>query len=326
MQEVTHIPPLGTSTSSPVRIIEEEVLEGLQSTPKFLPAKYLYDAKGCALHHKRISTSEHYLTHSEMEIINQRKQDITELVSHKPFRLIELDASSANITKTLLQHFLGQGLEFEYVLADYRPEMIQHTIADLEKEYRPDSIKVSGVIGDGFRALDWISEQNSMQNIVLGLNSTFSRMNAEEVQLFLSKMKTTFKEGDVAFLSLILKNDPEILENQFYDSQKFNSQFYLNGLERLNREMDSNFNTSAFKHYAAYNPKKNRVENWLISTQEQTVTFKKMQKSVVFSCWEGIELENCYVHNFQDIHQLCPSQLRVDSQSHIADFMWQTNF
>ena len=50
------------------------MLGGLSSSPRAIPAKFLYDARGSALFDEICELPEYYLTRTETEILEQRAE------------------------------------------------------------------------------------------------------------------------------------------------------------------------------------------------------------------------------------------------------------
>ena len=79
------------------------------------------------------------------------------------------------------------------------------------------------------------------------------------------------------------------------------AEFNLNLLDRLNRELDANFDRNQFMHHSFYNPAEGRMESWIISKRAQTVTIGKLQKAFDFEPWEGIHVENSYKYSLKSL-------------------------
>ncbi|MEO7314643.1 MAG: L-histidine N(alpha)-methyltransferase, partial [Ginsengibacter sp.] len=58
----------------------ENVIQGLQSSPKYLESKYFYDKKGDELFQEIMRSPEYYPTRSEMEIFTERKGDLADAI------------------------------------------------------------------------------------------------------------------------------------------------------------------------------------------------------------------------------------------------------
>ena len=72
----------------------------------------------------------------------------------------------------------------------------------------------------------------------------------------------------------ILKKDPKILNAAYNDKAGMNAAFNLNLLARINRELGGDFDLDRFAHVAFYNEAQGRVELYVKSLTEQTVTVK----------------------------------------------------
>src|SRR5690606_13587565 len=76
--------------------------------------------------------------------------------------------------------------------------------------------------------------------------------------------------------------------------------FNLNLLQRIQRELDSDIDPSAFDHQAFFNPEQSRIEMHLISRRAQRVRVENQQFH--FAAGESLHTENSYkytAHGFQ---------------------------
>ena len=69
-----------------------------------------------------------------------------------------------------------------------------------------------------------------------------------------------------------LKKAPEVLNAAYNDRAGINAAFNLNLLVRINRELDGDIDVDRFAHVAFYNAEAGRMELYLKSLAEQTVT------------------------------------------------------
>lgn len=305
-----------------------DVLEGLSQKPKTIPSKYLYDDRGSKLFEQITKQKEYYPTKSEFEILNIRKEDIRRLASNEPFRLLELGAGDAHKTKVLLQNFLKYDLQFEYILVDCCAEMVQHVVDALSREYRNTPLRVRGIIADYSTALTWLEQKHSMRNMVLFLGSSIGNFNLQQTQHFLRELWNSLNDGDAVFIGFDLKKDIDILQNAYNDSAGITREFNMNLLDRINRELQADFDRNLFKHHSFYNPSEGRMESWIISTQPQDVTIHHLQKTFSFNAWEGIHVENSYKYSINELQKLAEftgfstKDLLVDSRGYFADVIW----
>ena len=108
-----------------------------------------------------------------------------------------------------------------------------------------------------------------------------------------------------------LKKDPTVLHRAYNDKQGITAAFNLNLLERINRELDCDFQLDCFEHYAFYNPRGSRVEMHLISMEDQTVHLDDV--TIPFARGESIWTESSYKYNLKEFEQMAAaSRFKVD--------------
>ena len=80
--------------------------------------------------------------------------------------------------------------------------------------------------------------------------------------------------------------------------------FNLNLLARMNRELDADFDLSAFRHVARYDAAKRRVEMHLLSTRPQTATIPRARCSVSFLKGETIWTESSHKYRPGEVMEM----------------------
>ena len=94
-----------------------------------------------------------------------------------------------------------------------------------------------------------------------------------------------------------LEKDQRVLLQAYNDAAGVTARFNLNLLDRINRELGGNFDTSEFRHRAIYNSERHRIEMHLISTKAQKV--RVLDWSFSFRPGESIHTENSYKYNLE---------------------------
>jgi uncharacterized SAM-dependent methyltransferase len=69
-----------------------------------------------------------------------------------------------------------------------------------------------------------------------------------------------------------LQKDAEVIELAYNDADGVTSEFNLNLLDRINRELHGDIRVSQFEHAAHYNERLGRVEIYVVSSCDQTIT------------------------------------------------------
>ncbi|WP_424963241.1 L-histidine N(alpha)-methyltransferase [Ekhidna sp.] len=305
--------------------LAEDVFEGLQAENKYLSSKYFYDAKGDELFQQIMHLDEYYLTRKELEIFQTHKQAILEAINGtEPFRIIELGAGDGLKTKVLLKHFIDAGVDFTYTPVDISGNVLEILEGNLKAEI--PGLKIEPYEGDYFDALAEIAESPE-KDIVFFLGSNVGNFTESEAVSFLSKLQKFLKKGDLLFMGVDLKKDPAIILNAYNDRQGVTRAFNLNLLDRINAELDGNFDTDQFLHYPYYNPHTGECRSYLISKIDQTVTI--MDEEIHFNAWEAIFMEVSKKYDKNQLAELAEKsgfiQLHSfnDERFWFADLLWQ---
>jgi len=99
-----------------------------------------------------------------------------------------------------------------------------------------------------------------------------------------------------------LKKDPRLLHAAYNDAAGITASFTMNLLTRMNRELDADFDLANFMHDASYNPVEGRVEIFIRSLAEQTVTVAG--KRICFRRGEGIHTEDSCKYSIAEFQSL----------------------
>lgn len=305
-------------------IFEEEILEGLKARNKYLSSKYFYDSKGDELFQQIMKLDEYYLTRKEHEIFTTHKEAILQSISDGvPFRIIELGAGDGSKTKILLKHFLDQGIDFTYTPVDISGNVLEILESNMKAEM--PALKIETYQGDYFDALAEIST-SSMKDVVFFLGSTLGNFTEEEAVDFMSNLRSFLKEDDLLFLGVDLKKDPSIILNAYNDSEGVTKEFNLNLLDRINEELDADFDRNQFQHYPYYNPHTGECRSYLISKVDQEVNVAG--EKIHFRAWEAIFMEVSKKYDQLQLDELAqksgfhPLRSYHDSEKWFADLFW----
>lgn len=283
----------------------EDVRQGLQATPKRLPSKYFYDARGDELFQAIMHLPEYYLTRAEFEIMQMNAPAFLKLFQEggRPFNLIEFGAGDGMKTKILLRHFLKEKADFRYMPIDISGHVLQLLQQSLADEL-PD-LEVAPIENDYFRALKDVNErQNGHRNIVLFMGGNIGNFSGNGAEGFLKQLSDELKPGDGLLIGIDLKKDPDRIRAAYNDSQGVTRAFNFNLLERMNRELGANFNVQQFKHVPTYDPLSGEARSFLMSTVKQQVYIEALDESFSFDAWEPIHTEVSKKYSLKEIEQL----------------------
>jgi L-histidine N-alpha-methyltransferase len=242
---------------------------------KELDPKYFYDETGSALFEQITELPEYYLTRSERRLL---ESDIRGVIGHlRPRSLVELGAGSAIKTQIILDAMLDAGSGAQYVPVDVSSEFLEGSARRLRDIY--PSIEITTAIGDFARPLELPQLESPALFAFLG--STIGNFEDEAAVAILSNIAEQMRPGDRFLLGADLRKDVAVIEAAYNDSAGVTAEFNLNVLRVLNRELDADFDLSAFRHRAIYDRELHRIEMHLDSTREQKVFIPEVGEIVV---------------------------------------------
>lgn len=282
--------------------IIKDLAKSLFSSPRYIPAKYHYDTKGSLLFEKITELDEYYPTRCEREILKKYKKEIIDLTKHHPnLNLIELGAGDGHKTTPLLEELMTSKQNCAYIPIDVSESAIAKLLATLHSTYG-SLLNVQGITADYLEGLSQINP--IIRKMVLFLGSSIGNFDNHEAHKFLFSLRHFLEKDDILFVGFDLKKDIDILQKAYKDSKGVTAEFNLNVLDRLNHELNMNFNRDKFHFHSFYNNVEGRVESWLVSKETQTIEFPPLHKTFTLKAWEGIHMENSYKYNMRDIENL----------------------
>ncbi len=244
-----------------------EVLEGLALRPKRLSPKWLYDERGSELFERITELDAYYLTRVETGILERHRDEMADAVGAGAV-LIEFGSGSSTKTRMLLDRSRDLAA---YVPIDISEDHLLASADALRAEY-PD-LNVAPVVADYTKTLDLPpSIDRDARRVVYFPGSTIANFHPLEARRFLSRIARLCGRDGGLLIGFDLKKDPAVLHQAYNDSEGVTAEFNLNLLRRINRELGGDFDLSAFRPYAFYDPVEGRIEMHLVSMVDQDVT------------------------------------------------------
>ena len=277
----------------------EEIAFSLNEDSKFISPKFFYDKKGSNLFESICSVPEYYPTRTEISILKKLEHDLPSYLNEN-VRLVELGSGASVKTRLILDVFTKLQAKTEYFPIDIS-EILTESSEQLLKDY--PTLNITGIIDTYEGGLEFLQNYDDKQNLIIFLGSSFGNFSPDDGKIFLKKIFSTMKPGDLFLIGLDLVKDKTILESAYDDSQGITAKFNLNVLSRINDELDADFIINNFSHYSVYNENDQRIEMNLKSLIPQSVTIKKSNLSLNLDEGELIHTE--YSHKYN------PSQIKT---------------
>ncbi|MDB5143598.1 MAG: L-histidine N(alpha)-methyltransferase [Mucilaginibacter sp.] len=263
---------LNTALKTKTELFYDDVIAGLKASPKRLNSKYFYDANGDKLFQELMNCPEYYPTNCELEIFSEKTDEIADalIAGGDAFDLIELGAGDAMKSTYLLKHLLSKNADFTYLPIDISENVISYLNITLPVTL--PGIKITGLNGEYFEMLTKAATISSRRKVVLFLGSNIGNMPVNEAIEFCRELRKHLSEGDMVLVGVDLKKDPKVVLAAYNDKDGITKKFNLNLLERINRELNADFNLTKFDHYPTYDPETGACKSYLISLEDQQVT------------------------------------------------------
>ena len=278
----------------------EEIALTLKHQPRSISPKYFYDNLGSRLFDKICKLPEYYPYNCETSILKKIAKNLTPHLTSN-IRLVELGSGSSTKTRLLIDALLKNQEYVEYFPIDISDVLIE-SAKKLCDDYK--TLHVTGIIDTYENGLDFIEHYDDKPNLITFLGSSFGNFNEDDGNNFLKKIHDLMKSTDYFLVGLDMEKDSDVLFKAYNDTKGLTAKFNLNVLERINKELDADFKLSKFAHKAYYNESKGRIEMYLRSLSDQTVTIPKAGISIQLSENELIHTENSHKFTMSQIDSM----------------------
>lgn len=306
----------------------EDVLRGLSASPKFLESKYFYNETGDGLFEDLMHSPEYYLTACEREIFEGQGIEIASTIAAKfpSFNLVELGAGDASKSVHLFSRLLELDTRFTYFPIDISANVITQLKNRLPVQL--PGLQLHGLTGEYFEMLGNHSLGTKLPKLVLFLGSNIGNFLPEQTNGFCRHLRDHLQTGDLLLSGFDLKKDPATILAAYNDKAGITKQFNINLLQRINNELDADFNLESFQHYPVYDPQSGSCKSYLLSTLEQDVRVGT-NNQFHFGKYETIFMEISQKYTLQEIESFAsnngfrPLQHFFDSKGWFVDSLWE---
>jgi L-histidine N-alpha-methyltransferase len=330
METTNTLPSSIHSDQSPVSTGDQfynDVIKGLLSNPKKLDSKYFYDAKGDKIFQELMACDEYYPTNCEMEIFSQKTAELAKAIiaGGDAFDLIELGAGDATKSSHLLKYLIDNKANFTYLPIDISKNVISYLNITLPVTL--PGINITGLNGEYFDMLKKAASISGRRKVVMFLGSNIGNMPVQAAQAFCTELRKNLSAGDMVLVGVDLKKNPKTVLAAYNDKEGITKRFNLNLLQRINRELNANFDIAQFDHYSTYDPESGACKSYLISLTEQSVTINGMQ-TISFLKDEYIYMEISQKYTLEQTATMAadagfkPVNEIFDSKNWFVDAIW----
>jgi len=287
-----------------------DVLNGLASRPRAIPARWFYDRRGSELFERITKLPEYYLSRAEQGILASHRAELAELTG--PGRVI-VEFGSGSSTKTPL--LLSAIAPAAYVPIDISGEFLRESVNVLKRSF--PTLPIHAVEGDFAKPLLLPKLQLLRDAPRLGFfpGSTIGNLRPREAVDILREFAAALGPDAQLLIGIDRVKSPAVLVPAYDDTQGVTAAFNLNLLRRINRELEGSIPVERFHHVIRWNDPESRIEMHLEATGE--VSFGVSGFEFVMSAGETIHTENSMKYGERDTRLL----LRAGGWSPLAEWV-----
>jgi L-histidine N-alpha-methyltransferase len=256
---------------------------GLTATPRHLPPKWFYDARGSALFEQITELPEYYPTRTERALLRRSVHDIARLSGAET--IVELGSGSSAKTRLLLDAFRRAGTLSCYVPQDVSEPALRLALDALAVDY--PGLQLRGVVGDFTRGLEWLP-RGVGRRLVAFLGGTIGNLLPGEQAAFLARLRSVLRPGEQFLLGTASVIDQPTLLAAYDDAAGVTAEFNRNVLRVLNRTLGADFEPDAFAHRAVWNAEQEWIEMHLVARRAMRVHAAALELTVEFADGEAM--------------------------------------
>jgi dimethylhistidine N-methyltransferase len=276
----------------------DAVLGGLTRRAKSIPCRFLYDERGSALFEEICELPEYYLTRTEMTILGDCVDEVGALAGRHA-QLIEFGSGASRKVRLLLEALSDPAA---YVAIDISREPLRRAAEEVAADF--PEVPVVAVCADYLQPLRLppLPARGDGRRLGFFPGSTIGNFTPEAAVDFLAGCRRVIGRGGALLVGVDLKKAPELLDAAYNDRAGVTAAFNLNLLERINRELDADFDLDRFAHDAFYNEAGGRIEIYIRSLADQIVTVAG--RAIRFTAGERIHTEDSCKYTIAEFQRL----------------------
>lgn len=249
----------------PADDFRQAVLAGLARTPKRLPSRFIYDARGSRLFEAILEQPEYYIPRVEMALLRGHGPELAAEAGPRAY-VADYGSGSGRKARLLLDALREPAV---YAAIDISRDHLVNAAESLAADY--PGLEVHALCANFLQPLD-LPPPRVPAGRRLGFfpGSTVGNLTPEERARFLIAARTALAGGGLV-VGVDLKKDPAVLRAAYNDAKGASAAFNTNILVRANAELGADFALASFRHRAEYDAAQGRMEIGIASLKAQTV-------------------------------------------------------
>ena len=309
----------------PADNFRQDVIDGLSKPQKTLSPKYFYDLRGSRLFDRICETPEYYVTRTELGLLDGIASDLSDRLGERVTVVEYGSGASVKVRKLLDSLQQPEG----YVAIDISKEHLKASAHAIASDY--PKLDVAAICADFVSPIDLPPELKLDIENPVGFfpGSTIGNLGPVGGVEFLKSAADFLSPDGQLVIGIDLKKDPEVLNAAYNDAGGVTSEFNLNILDRMRRELDAELDRSLFRHVAFYSEPKGRVEMHLEAVRDTSIRIGS--EEFAFAQGETIHTENSYKFEMTQFGEMAANagfgcdRVWTDEKEYFAIYLLETN-
>jgi len=279
-----------------------DALDGLSATPRTLPCKYLYDARGSELFEAICDTRDYYVTRADLALHDAHLAEIAGLIGPDA-HVIEFGSGAGVKTRHLLAALESPRA---YTPIEISEAALRASAAQLQQAFT--NLDIEPLCADYTQPIDDSAlelDPPARRRVMYFPGSTISNFEHGEALEFLARMARIIGKSGGVLIGVDLLKSEERLIKAYDDDQGVTAAFNLNLLHRMIRDLDAAIDVEAFRHEARFNSQLGRVEMHLVAKTDTEIGLAGQRFS--FDAGESIHTENSHKYSIDGFTDLARS-------------------
>ncbi|GJE69387.1 L-histidine N(alpha)-methyltransferase [Methylorubrum podarium] len=298
-----------------------DALAGLSGDPKTLPGKYLWDETGSDLFDRICAHPDYYPTKREMALLPRVAAEVAALVG-PGVSVVEFGSGASRKIRTLLDALEAPA---RYLALDISGAYLEAAIRRLAPDY--PGVAMAPVVADYSKPVRL--PPGAAAPPILGFfpGTSIGNFTPDQAGGFLARARETL--GPSQFLvGADPTRDPARLRRAYGESGGLMAALHLNFIDRMNRDLGSDFDREGFRHEVRLADDPFRVEAHLVATRPGS--YRLGDRTIRFAAGESIRTDTSHKYPPDAFRALAtaqgwdPVRLWVDDDSGFSLHLFRT--
>jgi dimethylhistidine N-methyltransferase len=272
-----------------------DVLAGLSQPRKAIPARWFYDRRGSELFEEITRLPEYYPTRAEIEILEDRGDEIAREVG-RGRAVVEFGAGSAAKTPLLLDCIAPAS----YVAVDISGDFLRESCEALAQRY--PRLPIVPLEGDFTRPIVLPEGMAGQRQLGFFPGSTIGNLGPAAAVDLLRAMRATLGDDGLLLIGMDMIKDRAVLTAAYDDAAGVTAAFNRNLAARINRELDGTLPLESLRHKIVWDAELARVEMHLQAIE--AIRFSVCGQPFAMHAGETIHTENSHKYDLRSATQL----------------------